>query len=110
VRASVAAVGRLAGIDVDQGEGPEDMDAVLIEAAYQSNFDAPHFLGGPCCFHYAQSVEEADHLAARAAPVIRGFLGYLRKRSASDIVASAEVHVAVIDAAFAWLRKTVRSH
>lgn len=109
VCAAIAALGQLAGINVDQGEGPEDIDAVLIEAAYQSNFDDPHFLGGPCCFNYAENVAGVDRLAAKAAPVTRGLLGYIRKRADEQTVVVAEAQVELVDAAFAWLRKTVRS-
>lgn len=106
---AVAALGRLAGIDVDQGHGPEDIDAVLIEAAYQSNFDDPHFLGGPCCFNYAETIKDADILKAKAEPVTRGLVGYISKRADARTVQQAEAHAAMVDAAFAWLRKTVRS-
>lgn len=106
---AIAALGRLAGIDVDQGEGPEDIDAVLIEAAYQSNFDDPHFLGGPCCFNYAETTKDADILKAKAEPVTRGLVGYISKRADVKTIQQAEAHAAMVDSAFAWLRKTVRS-
>lgn len=106
---AVAALGRLAGIDVDQGDGPEDIDAVLIEAAYQSNFDDPHFLGGPCCFNYAKTTEDVDILKAKAESVTRGLVGYISKRADAKTIQQAETHAATVDSAFAWLRKTVRS-
>lgn len=106
---AIASLGRLAGIDVDGGEGPEDIDAALIEAAYQSNFDDPHFLGGPCCFNYADSVHDVDVLVMKADPVIRGLVGYIRKRGSEQTAHQAETHAATVDTAFAWLRKTVRS-
>lgn len=106
---AVATLGRLAGIDVDQGSGPEDIDAVLIEAAYESNFDDPHFLGGPCCFDYAENVADVEHLVAKAAPVTKGLVGYIRRRADAETIAAAGEQLALIDAAFAWLRKTVRS-
>lgn len=106
---AVAALGRLAGIDVDQGEGPDDIDAVLIEAAYQSNFDDPHFLGGPCCFNRVDSVADVDILEMKAAPVTRGLVGYIRKRAGGETLQQAEAHAALVDAAFAWLRKTACS-
>lgn len=106
---AVAALGRLAGIDVDQGDGPEDIDAVLIEAAYQSNFDDPHFLGGPCCFNYAETTEEVDILKAKAEPVTRGLVGYISKRADAKTIQQAEANAAMVDSAFVWLRKTVRS-
>lgn len=106
---AIAALGRLAGIDVDQGEGPEDMDAVLIEVAYQSNFDDPHFLGGPCCFNYAESPDDVSQLVAKVGSVTRGLVGYIRKRASEDTLRQAEAHVALVDAAFAWLGKATRS-
>lgn len=107
---AVATLGRLAGIDVDQGNGPEDIDAVLIEAAYESNFDDPHFLGGPCCFDYAKDVSDVDRLIARAAPITRGLVGYIGKRADGETIASASEQLALIDSAFTWLKKkTVRS-
>lgn len=106
---AIAALGRLAGIDVDQGEGPEDMDAVLIEVAYQSNFDDPHFLGGPCCFNYAESPDDVGQLATKAGSVTRRLVGYIRKRAGEDTLRQAEAHIALVDAAFAWLRRATRS-
>lgn len=106
---AVAALGRLAGIDVDQGEGPEDIDAVLIEAAYQSNFDDPHFLGGPCCFNFVDSVADVDTLEMKADPVTHGLVGYIRKRAGQKTLQQAEAHAALVNAAFVWLRKTARS-
>lgn len=105
----MAALGRLAGIDVDQGNGPEDIDAVLIEAAYESNFDDPHFLSGPCCLNYVENVDDVDRLIEKAAPVTRGLLGYISKRADEETVAAAGAQLALVDAAFTWLRKTVRS-
>lgn len=106
---AVAALGRLAGIDVDQGEGPDDIDAVLIEATYESNFDDPHFIGGPGCLNDVENVDGVDLLTARATPITRGLLGYICKRANDHTIAAAEAQVALIDAAFAWLRKTVCS-
>lgn len=106
---AIAALGRLAGIDVDQGEGPEDIDAVLIEAAYQSNFDDPHFLGGPCCFNYVETADNVDILEMKADPVIRGLVGYIRKRAGEETLQQGEAYAAQVEAAFAWLRKTARS-
>lgn len=105
---AVAALGRLAGIDVDQGEGPEDIDAMLIEAAYQSNFDDPRFLGGPCCFNSVESVADADTLEKKADSVTRGLVSYIRKRAGEETLQRAEAQAALVDAAFVWLRMTTR--
>jgi hypothetical protein len=102
-----AALGTLA--DVDQGKGPDDMDPKLVEAAYQSNFDAPHFLGGPFCFHSATTAEKVDTLAAKANAVTEGFAAYIHERRSADTLQKAEGHIALIHAAIAWLRKTRRS-
>lgn len=106
---AIAALGRLAGMDVDQGEGPEDIDAMLIEAAYQCNFDDPHFLGGPCCFNYAETTDDVDIIEMKANPVTRGLVGYIRKRADEVKLRQAEAHAALVGAAFAWLRTTTRS-
>ena len=58
------ALGKLAGVDVDNGTGPADLDAALIAAAYQSNYDDPHFLGGPFCFNYAVTTADVDERRA----------------------------------------------
>jgi hypothetical protein len=104
-----AALGTLAGVDVDQGKGPDDMDPKLVEAAYQSNFDDPHFLGGPFCFHYATTAEKVDTLAAKANAVTEAFAVYIHARGSADTIQKAEGHIALIHAAIAWLRKTRRS-
>lgn len=106
---AIAALGRLAGIDVDKGDGPDDIDAELIEAAYQSNFDDPHFLGGPCCFNYAGTTADVDILKAKADAVTRGLVDYISKRVDKKTLQQAEEHAATVDSAFAWLSRTVRS-
>ena len=103
------ALGKLAGVDVDNGTGPADLDAALIAAVYQSNYDDPHFLGGPFCFHYAVTKADVDELAGKAATVTQGFANYFRDRGRQETLAEAETHIAVIEAAIAWLRKTNRS-
>jgi len=103
------ALGVLAGVDVDQGHGPDDLDKKLVRAAYESNFDDPHFLGGPCCFHYAETKDQVDALAAKANPVMQGFAAYIRERGGLEALQEAEGHIALIEAAIAWLRKTNRS-
>jgi hypothetical protein len=81
-----AAIGALAGVDVDHGKGSGDMDAKLIEVAYQSNFDDPHFLNGPACFHYATTAVDVDVLTAKADAVIQGFAKYIHtKGNEADI-------------------------
>lgn len=104
-----AALGKLAGVDVEQGKGPDDLDARLIQAAYQCNFEDPHFLGGPACFHYATTAAEVDALAAKAGEVTDGFATYIHNKGNDAGSRQAEMHIALIDAAIAWLRKTNRS-
>jgi len=70
-------LGVLAGVDVDQGSGPGDLDADLIQAAYESNFSDPHFLGGPFCFNYAKTRDQVDALAEKARAVTDGFAAYM---------------------------------
>jgi hypothetical protein len=38
---ALAALGELAGVDVENGKGPDDIDAALIQAAYQCNYEPP---------------------------------------------------------------------
>jgi hypothetical protein len=104
-----AALGTLAGVDVDHGKGPDDINPDLIEAAYQSNFADPHFLGGPACFHYATTAGDVDAIAAKASVVTRGFASYIRNQGCQETLQKAEEHIALIDAAIVWLRKTRRS-
>jgi hypothetical protein len=106
---AIASLGKLAGIDVDEGNGPADIDAALIGAAYESNFDDPHFLGGPCCFNYARTVHDVDNLMRKAEPVVSGLSRYISEHMDQETVQKAATEIAIVDAAFAWLRKTVRS-
>lgn len=103
------ALGELAGVDVDEGEGPADLDPELVQAAYESNFGDPHFLGGPACFHYADTKEKVNALAVRAAAVTQGYSAYFSARGCQETIQKANAHIAVIEAAIAWLRKTNRS-
>jgi len=104
-----ASLGTLAGVDVDHGKGRDDLDAKLIEAAYQSNFDDPHFLGGPACFHYATTVADVDVLTAKADAVTQGFAKYIHTKGNEADIRQAEIYIALINAAIAWLRKARRS-
>ncbi|GGX78515.1 hypothetical protein GJV26_04325 [Massilia dura] len=101
----IAALGRLAGIDVDMGRGPGDIDTLLIEAAYQSNFNDAEFLGGPCCFGFVETVVDVDILKLQADTVAQGLADYIRGRAEAASIREAEAQLALIDAAFAWLRK-----
>jgi hypothetical protein len=103
---AIAALGQLAGIDVDVGQGPADIDVMLIEAAYESNFDDPHFLGGPCCFGFVDSVVDVDILKLQADVVVRGLVGYIRRQGDRDAILQAELQLALVEAAFMWLRNT----
>ena len=107
VCAAIATLGRLAGIDVDLGDGPEDIDANLIQAAYESNFDDPHFLGGPGCISHAAAPGDVTALADRAGVVTRGLARYIGKRGTEATVQQAHVEVARVDTAFAWLSHQV---
>jgi hypothetical protein len=101
VCAAIATLGRLAGIDVDLGEGPDDIDACLIQAAYESNFADPGFLGGPGCFEHA----DVATLGTQAGRVTQGLAHYIATRSGSEALAEAQAPLATVDAAFAWLRQ-----
>ena len=105
----IAALGRLAGIDVDIGSGPDDIDALLVEAAYQCNFNDAEFLGGPCCFGFVDTVVDVDILRLQADVVTQGLVGYIRRQGDGDAILQAELQLALVDAAFAWLR-TARKH
>jgi hypothetical protein len=100
------ALGELAGVDVECGKGPDDLNATLIEAAQQCYYQDPHFLGGPACFNYAETTDQVDAIARKAAVVTQGFTSYIRERGDPKSLHQAEAHIAVIDAAVAWLRKT----
>ena len=96
---AIANLGRLAGIDVDLGEGPEDIAASLIQAAYESNFNDPDFLGGPGCFEHPDDVAALD---ARARRVTRGLARYIARRGGA--MDQAHAQLAVVEDAFCWLR------
>jgi hypothetical protein len=102
---AIAALGRLAGIDVNMGRGPADIDAMLVEAAYESNFSDPHFLGGPCCFGFVETVVDVDILKLQADAVTQGLVGYIRRHCDEAAILQAELQLALVDGAFAWLRK-----
>lgn len=104
-----AALGELAGVDVECGAGPDDLEATLIAAAQQCYYQDPHFLGGPACFHYAETTDQVDAIARKAAVVTQGFTSYIRKLGDPKTLQQAEAHIAMIEAAVAWLRKTRRS-
>ncbi|WBS04922.1 hypothetical protein OU994_11900 [Pseudoduganella sp. SL102] len=106
--AGIAALGQLAGVDVGLGRGPADMDALLVEAAYQCYFNDPEFMDGPCCFGFVKSATDIDILKLQADAVVQGLVAYIRKRGDGAAVREAEVHVAMIDATFAWLKKARR--
>ena len=105
---AIATLGRLAGIDVDLGEGPDDIDATLIQAAYESHFADPAFLGGPGCFDQAGQPGALALLGTRAERVTRGLTHYIATRGGNDAVQQAQAQVALIEAAFAWLRQQHR--
>ena len=106
--AAIAALGRIAGIDVDLGDGPGDIDGNLLQAAYECNFDDPQFLGGPGCFSRAGTQADVASLVKRAARVTDGLSRYIATRRAADLD-RARVQAALIAAAFAWLRQHASS-
>jgi hypothetical protein len=100
---AIASLGRLAGIDVDMGDGPEDIDGSLIQATYESNFLDPEFLGGPGCFGPAGTPADVAALAARASQVTRGLCRYIGRRRSGAVIREAQSCLAAIDDTFAWL-------
>lgn len=114
VCSAIAALGRLAGIDVDRGDGPEDIDATLIQAAYECNFDDPQFLGGPGCFSTAQlagtGADTVAVLAARTGVVTRGLLRYIRRRASPDRLREAQACVAVVEDTLQSLTSPANGH
>jgi hypothetical protein len=105
VCAVIASLGRLAGIDVDLGEGPDDIDATLIQAAYESNFADPAFLGGPGCFEHADQPGVLVTLDTRAGRIARGLARYIATRGGSEAMRQAQAQLAMMDDTFAWLRQ-----
>ena len=105
---AIAALGTLAGVDVGMGLGPEDMDTLLIEAAHQCHFDDAEFLDGPCCFEFVRTVVDADILKLQADVVVQGLASYIRKHAGRETIQAADRQLALIDAAFAWLRKSAK--
>ncbi|WP_338758974.1 hypothetical protein [Massilia sp. METH4] len=103
--AGIAALGRLAGVDVSLGRGPEDMDELLIEAAYQCNFNDAEFMDGPCCFGFVKTVVDVDVLKLQADAVAQSLADYVRARGDAAAIRAAEGQLASIDEAFAWLRQ-----
>lgn len=106
---AIAALGRLAAIDVDLGDGPEDIDANLIQAAYESNFNDPEFLGGSGCFQRASTPAEVDALAARTGVVTRGLHRYIATRGGAGALDRARTQLTVIQDAIAWARQAART-
>ena len=100
-------LGRLAGVDVNDGTGPTELDADLIEACYQSNFNDAHFLGGPCCFIYATSLCHVDRIFGVASDVSTRLVTYIAKLGDAEKNGAALEAVAVITQAKAWLTKAV---
>lgn len=102
---AIATLGELAGVDVSVGRGPRDMHPLLIEAAYQCNFNDPEFMDGPCCFGYVETVADIDILKVQADAVALGLAAYIRKRGVEALIREADAQLALMNEAFAWLRK-----
>lgn len=97
---AIASLGQLAGIDVDLGEGPDDIDATLIQAAYECHFDDPEFLGGSGFLGAAANAAEVQALCARAQRVTRGLVGYLRRRAPVATLRHAQAQIDLVEDAF----------
>lgn len=100
----IATLGQLAGIDVCTGIGPGDIDALLVQAACQCNFNDAEFLDGPCCFGLVDTVVDVDILKLQADAVTHGLVAYIRRHGDRGAILQAELQLALVDAAFAWLR------
>lgn len=107
---AIAALGHQAGIDVDRGDGPEDIDAALIQAAYECNFDDPQFLGGPGCCKAAYESGTIAVLADRTGSVTRGLLRYLRRRASPDTLREAQACIDEMEDALQSLERTPGGH
>jgi hypothetical protein len=101
---AIAALGRLAGIDVERGDGPDDIDGNLIQAAYECHFDDPEFLGGPGCLAQAGTSGEVALLTNKARLVTRGLLRYIEKRAPLETLRVAQAQAALVEQAFAGLQ------
>lgn len=100
-------LGTLAGIDVDSGKGPGDLDEDLIAACYQSNFGDPHFLGGPCIFNYADSLAKVERIFVPAFDVSNRLVEYIAKSGDDVKTYTAKQAAAVISSAYGWLKVAV---
>jgi len=103
---AIATLGRLAGIDVERGDGPEDIDGNLIQAAYECHFDDPQFLGGPGCFDNLGAPADVALLAGKARLITRGMLRYIERRALAATVREARAQVALVEYAFTSLQRT----
>ena len=97
---AITRLGELAGIDVARGEGPEDIDGALIQAAYECHFDDPQFLGGSGFLRTAASIADVEALGARAGRVVRGLIRYLHRRAAPETLRHARTQQELVDSAF----------
>jgi hypothetical protein len=104
-----ARLGDLAGVDVNSGEGPADLDADLIRACYQSNFSDPHFLGGPCCFQHAGNMSQVDRIATAAFDVSSRLVKYIGHNNDAVKTKAAQDAAAIISQAITWLTKVVNA-
>lgn len=107
---AIASLGELAGIHVNLGEGPEDIDGGLIQAAYECHFDDPQFLGGAGCLGAASTAAELDTLRAQAQRVTGALVRYLRRRASSDALRYAQTQVDLVDNAFTSLKMLLERH
>jgi len=102
-------LGLLAGVNVGLGTGPDDLDKDLIEACYQSNFDDPHFIGGPACIIRIDSMGKINKIFTIAFNVADRLVNYISVNGSVNKIKSAERNRAVIVAAHRWLIQSMNA-
>lgn len=102
---SFVALGALAGIDAVNGCGPVDINTALISACQEAYFSDPHFLGGPACFHYAQTLEKVEGIFESAFEISEQLCRYIENKGSAKKIKSAERSMAVIASSYAWMKK-----
>jgi hypothetical protein len=102
---SFVALGALAGINASNGCGPVDVDEDLISACHEAYFSDPHFLGGPACFHYAQTLEKVERIFESVFNISERLCQYIEHEGNPKKTKAAERSMAVIASAYAWMKK-----
>lgn len=98
-------LGILAGVNIENGEGPPDLDKDLISACYQSYFGDPHFLGGPTKLIRASSMAHVERIFNSAFDVAGRLLQYIEQKKAPKDIQTAEQSMKVIYSIREWLTK-----